>query len=349
MVHGFRALLSLTAALVIFTPRAQATILAEDIGELKIHDLLLRPYFDLHEGREGNFSIGESSFALRWELEQKFAGVIRIGPRTLLNPSARYSNTVNDDVTLVEAFAEYNNVYGRFRMGRLPVEFGYEGRQWERQLIFPRSLLFQKRAMMLRDMGIAYDVSQGNWYTGFVVHNGESDTDQDGRSWYTARWGYKGETFEVGAAGQAGSTRPIATQVSADSLAGVDVTKPERWRLYGLYANLNSKHWDWTLECYQGELEQDTHVSKYATGHTDLSYQWTKRFSSHLRYDFFDSNVRVYGDQERQISLALMLSNQTHSSNLILVGTKALEEGIQLHNDEIRLIWSLSPSGIVRF
>ena len=153
MAQCFRALL-ISALLILFTgPKARATVLNEDIGELKIHDLLLRPNFDLHEGRQGNFSIGESSFALRWELEQKFAGIIRIGPRTLINPSARYTPKVNDDVTLVEAFAEYNDVYGRFRMGRLPVEFGYEGRMWERDLVFPRSLLFQNRAMMLRDIG----------------------------------------------------------------------------------------------------------------------------------------------------------------------------------------------------
>src|SRR5262249_3099113 len=127
------------------SPPVFSSVLREDIGELKIHDLLLRPNFMFQEGREGNFSIGESSFALRWELERKYAGVIRIGPRTLLNPTARYSPVVTDDIMLVEAFAEYNDVYGRFRMGRLPVEFGYEGRLWERYLIFPRSMLFQKR------------------------------------------------------------------------------------------------------------------------------------------------------------------------------------------------------------
>ncbi len=348
MVRGFRAL-RLVVALIIFTPSVYATVLREDIGELKIHDLLLRPYFDLKEGREGNFSIGESSFALRWELEQKFAGVIRIGPRTLINPSARYSSKVNDDVTLVEAFAEYNDVYGRFRLGRMPIEYGYEGRLWERQLVFPRSLLFQKRLMMLRDMGVSYDVQQGDWYTGFVIHNGESDTDVDGRSWYTARWGYKGEEFEIGATGQTGSTRPTSTATSGDTLANVDVNKNEKWRMGGLYANINSRQWDWVLEAYMGELEQEGTITKFATGHTDLGYQFSKRFSSYLRYDFYDPNIRLYGDQERQISLALMLSNPSHSSNLILVGTKVLGEGVSIHNDEIRLIWSLSPSGVVRF
>lgn len=348
MTQVFKALM-LFVALLCLPPFADATVVREDIGELKIHDLLLRPNFMLREGQEGNFSIGESSFALRWELEQKFAGVIRIGSRTLMNPLARYASKVPDDVTLVEAFAEYNDVYGRFRMGRMPVEFGYEGRMWERNLIFPRSLLFQRRAMMLRDVGVAYDVTENNWYTGFVVHNGESDNDVDGRSWYTARWGYKADSYEIGLAGQTGSTRPVATSLSGDTLANVDPTKNEKWRIGGLYGAIQEKTWEWVLECYMGELEQEQDVTKYATGHTDFSYLFSKTFSTHLRYDFFDPNIRLYGDQERQVSLALMLSNQSHSSNLILVGTKVIGEGNTVHNDEIRLIWSLSPSGVVRF
>jgi hypothetical protein len=335
--------------LLVVAPAAFASVLREDIGELKIHDLLLRPNFIFQEGRESNFSIGESSFALRWELERKFAGVIRIGPRSLLNPTARYSATVPDDITLVEAFAEYNDVYGRFRMGRLPVEFGYEGRLWERNLIFPRSMLFSKRVIMLRDVGVAYDVSENGWYTGFVVHNGESDNDVDGRSWYTARWGYKADNAEIGLAGQTGSTRPIATQTSNDTLAGVDPTQNEKWRFYGLYTQANGKYLEWVFEAYMGELEQGTDITKLFTGHTDLSYQWSKTFSTHLRYDYFDPNLSKSADSDTQISLALMFSNPSHSSNLILVGTKDIQQGVTVHDDQVRLIWSLSPSGVVRF
>lgn len=321
----------------------------EDIGELKIHDLLLRPTFYLKEPGQGQFSIGESSVALRWELEQKYAGVIRIGSRTLLNPLAHYSSTVKDDVMLVEAFAEYNDVYGRARLGRIPVEFGYEGRQWERYLIFPRSLLFQKRAVMLRDVGVAYDIAQEHWYTGFAVSNGESDSDLDGRAWYTARWGYRDDHFEIGLAGQTGSTKPVATSASADTLANVDPTLEAKWRLGGLYTHLNDKVWDFVLEFYIGELEQERKTTKFSSGHADLGYDFTKRFSTYLRYDFFDPRMRHDGDMERNVSLALVLGNATRSSNLILVGTKVFEESHQVPNDELRLIWSLSPSGVVRF
>jgi hypothetical protein len=327
---------------------ARATIMREDIGELKIHDLLLRPNFMLEEPRKGSFSIGESSFALRWELEEKYKGVIRIGPRSLINPTARYTNTVNNDITLVEAYAQYDDVYGVFRMGMLPVGFGYEGRLWERQLIFPRSMLYAKRAMALRDIGVSYDISHNNWYTGFVVSNGNSDTNVDGRTWYTARFGYKGEMFDVGAAGQAGSTLPISTTASQDTLAGVDPTQSERWRIGGLYADIAQKDWEIVAEGYLGQLQQQQ-TTRYASGHLDLSYLWTKRFSTHVRYDYFNNNMETSNQGETQISLALMFSNLTHSSNLILVGTKDIVQGAEVAHNAVMLIWSLSPSGIVRF
>lgn len=326
-----------------------AAILREDIGELKIHDLLIRPNFLLKEPTNGSFSIGESSFALRWELESKFGGVVRIGPRTLLNPLARYSNTVNSDIILVEAYAEYIDPYGRFRFGRVPVEFGFEGRQWERELIFPRSLLFKNRAMMLRDIGGSYEISHNNFYSGFVVHNGESDSDQDGRVWYTARMGFKEDKFEIGLAGQTGSTKPIATALSLDTMAGNDPTKDSKWRLAGLYTAFTRKKWEFVLEAYSGEREQDHKTGRFATGHADLGFQFSKTFATHFRYDMFDPNQKIDNDMERQGSVALVFSNKTHSSNIIIVGTKVFEENNQVGNDELRVIWSLSPSGVVRF
>src|SRR6185312_15856209 len=116
-----------------------------------------------------------------------------------------------------------------------------------------------------------------------------------------------------------------------------------KWRLAGVYGSLSTKKWEWSLEAYMGELEQVDNTTKFATGHTDLSYMWTKRFSTHVRYDFFDPDLELYGDQQKAASLALELSNNSHSSNLILVGTKSFGELHTTRNDEIRLIWSLSP------
>jgi hypothetical protein len=257
---------------------------------------------------------------------------------------------VEDDVLLVEAFAEYLSPYGRFRLGRLPTEFGLEGSWWERELVFPRSLIFRDRVSELRDTGFSYYTSHNDFYTQIVIHNGESDDDVDGRMWYTAKWGYKFKRADLGIAGKTGTTKPESTAASGDTLANVDVTKEALWRMGGLYWDYQPRGWRIVLEAYGGEREQgEKNIRRFASGHGDISIWWGRRISSHLRYDHFDPDMKVNGNSTRHVSLALQIANFTGSSNLILVGTKVLEESPQEANDELRLIWSLSPSGLVNF
>ena len=332
------------------TTVTHAAIIREDIGELKIHDLLIRPNFTFADPKKGAFSIGESSFALRWELEQRYAGVVRIGPRALLNPLAHFTPAVNDDIMLVEAFGEYSDWFGRFRMGRLPIEFGFEGKLWERNLIFPRSLLYQRRAMMLRDVGFSYEIQHNNVYTGFVLHDGESEgANSDGEIWYTGRWGFRNEDFEVGFTGQTGSTKTVSTENSEDTLAGVNPKLNAKWRIGGVYAASLQKGWGMVGEYYIGELEQENGGGKFYAGHLDAGLGWSKTFETYVRFDVFDPNSNDSSDLEQHASVALVLANRTHSSNLILVGTKVLDHAKESGHDELRLIWSLSPSGVVRF
>ncbi len=117
----------------------------------------------------------------------------------------------------------------------------------------------------------------------------------------------------------------------------------------GVHFVYNRKKWEAVLELFAGEREQEDQVGKFSSGHADLGHRFTKNFSAYLRYDQFDPNVKLPNDLQRRASIGLIASNKTRSSNLILVGSKVTEQGAQVNNDEIRLIWSLSPSGIVRF
>lgn len=320
----------------------------ENLGRLKVSDVLLRPEFTLKEPQKGAFSLGDSSLAVEWDLRDEFSGVIRVGPRSLLNPLAHFTDTVNSDIVLVEAYAQYTHPYlGRIRLGRQPILFGMEGQKTEGELIFPRPLLYQMRAMGLRDVGISYEIDNNNYYTSVMVHNGEGDTDKDGRMWYTGRWGYRANRFELGASGQTGTTTPESTASSNDTLAGVDPSKSAKWRIYGFHVVWTPPRLITELESYMGEMEQDKATRKFYTGHFDIGYEFSKKFSSHLRVDVFDPDNKVDDDAVYQGSVALVWTNESRNSRLILVGTKTHEEGHhQTANDEARLIWSLSPTQV---
>lgn len=316
----------------------------ENLGSISVSELLLRPNVTFGSpgiGQRG-FNIGESSVSFLWSLDEQLSGHVRVGPRTLINPPAHYSSQSKPDLDAVEAYAEFNHAYGRFRLGRVPLDFGIEGAKSESELIFPRSFVFSDRIVGLRDNGISYAIDYNNFFTEFVVHDGEGTFDQDDQYWLTSRWGYKFERAIVGLAGQTGKTTPDSTATSSESLASVDVTKPAKWRMIGLFANWNPHHIYLELEAYGGERDQEHDVHDFMTGHFDVGYEFTDDFSLFARYDAKNPDTRVDNDAVHQVDLAFVFTNATRTSRVILVGGHNFNEG-HIGDDQIKLIWSLSP------
>jgi hypothetical protein len=317
----------------------------ENLGTLSVSDVLLRPNFSIVSPGNTGFNIGESSIAVQWTLNDNFSGHVRLGSRELVNEPARYVSNADlgTDIMLVEAYGEYSHPYGRFRLGRQPLDFGIEGAKSESDLIFPRSFLFQKRVMGLRDIGFGYAIDYNNFFTNFVIHNGEGDADQDGRLWYTGKWGYKFDRAQIGMSGQTGRTTPASTGLSLDTLASVDPTQKAQWRIGGLFASWTPKRMVLELEGYLGARVQDIGSGKFATGHFDIGYEFTDQFSTFVRYNIYDPNLNIQSDTVQQAALALVFTNRSRNSRIILTAAHDFIEG---HGDadEYRFIWSLSPT-----
>jgi hypothetical protein len=319
---------------------------AENLGTLSISDVLLRPQFTAapKDVAARGFSIGESSIGVKWDYEKIFSGHVRIGSQDLAAPPAHYNATFDpNNLQMVEAYAEFNHPYGRFRLGKQPIDFGLEGAKSEGDLIFPRSLMFERRIVGLRDVGFGYLVDYNNFYTEFVIHNGEGGNAVDNDYWYTARWGYKLDRFEIGASGQTGHTEPAATTGSLDTLAAVQVDKSEHWRMGGLFVSWRPKRITVEAEGYLGQLEQDDAAAKFATGHSDFGYEFSETFSAHLRYDYLDPNLTVDDDTTHRAAVAVVFTNKSRNSRVIVMAAHDFNEGHQ-GDDQYRLIWSLSPT-----
>jgi hypothetical protein len=318
----------------------------ESLGTLSVSDVLLRPNFTTGSSKleERGFNLGESSLAVTWSLNDKFSGTIRLGPRSLIAPPAHYTATVNSDITMVEAYAQFDHPYGRFRFGEIPLDFGLEGAKSEGDLIFPRAFLFSERIVGLRDVGVSYAIDYNNFFTEIAVHNGEGDENQDNRLWYTSHWGYKFERAQVGLAGQTGQTTPASTQNSQDTLASVDPTRAAKWRMLGVFGNWNPKKFVMEMEAYVGERVQDTGTHDFATGHFDLGYEFTKELSLFARYDMLEPDTRVSDDEIHRAAVAFVVNNQSRNSRLIFMAAHDFHEGSSQGEDQLRFIWSLSPT-----
>ena len=317
----------------------------ENLGRLSIDNVVLAAEFELTDSQRGSFDVRESTISFLWEKEDKLSAVFRLGGRKLINPPRIFKKIVIDELGLYEAYAQHKGVYGRWRMGLIPIEFGVDGKVQEDQLDFSRSLIFSQRVIGLRDYGLSYFVRHQNFYTRMAVHNGESDENFDGRVYYTASWGWSQKHLDIGISGHTGQAKPESTLLQESNLGGVDLSLASLWKMGGTYIHWNSYRWDLRLEYLKGALDQKKNpgASEFLSGHADLSYKMGSRTKLMFRYDHLDPNTKVKGDFLKEISLGLVLFGRHNNSRLIFLVTKALEEDVNIPNDRYSLTWKVTP------
>ncbi|MCB0362383.1 MAG: hypothetical protein KDD35_06660 [Bdellovibrionales bacterium] len=324
------------------------------MGQLSFEELSLRAGYFVSEGQNSEFNLNESLIGFSWRLDKNIRSFVGLGGLKLINSPLHYSSSSSHEWGLVEAYGEYMTSYGRWRFGLIPLEYAIEGSRRESELEWSRSLLFKRRVVGLRDYGISYSIDYEGFYSRWAFHNGEGDgkNARDSRVWMTSSWGWTNfDKLNFGFSGNTGRTAPIATSVSGDNLAGVDPTQSAKWSMATFYLHYwTTKSWSSLLELTWGGREQDEALvaegrGKFFSGHFDWAYDWSSQMGILLRGDYFDPNLGVSGDIEREFSLAWSFRSQEGNSRLYLMGTKVLEEGgekSQINNDLFQIVWHLS-------
>lgn len=330
----------------VFVPAPPSFAMTEKLGSVELTDVLIRPSFLLKEPQEGEFQLGQTSVQFTWHIEKHFRSKVRIGPKKMWGPMGRFNTAPSNDIGLVEAYGVYTSLYGEVKGGMIPIAHGAEGAMGASKLYFPRSILYENRVIPLRDMGVEYAVQHNGYYSDLKVHNGEGPDNPDGRMWVSGNWGWKDRNkFQVGLAGLSGSTKPVSTNTSGDDLANVDETKEAHWRMGTFFLRWYPGVWKTMLEVTMGEVEQgkdDKVVGRFKGGHFDLIYE-KERWGVMGRFQYFEPNSEAKNDLQRKTTLGILLKNQSQTSRLFIYGTKVVEDGAKVANDELRLIWQLTP------
>jgi hypothetical protein len=144
--HLFFAVIALTLAVFGHNVFAQ-----ESLGSLAVSGLFLEPTFVYYEPSQGSFEAGRSFLAISWTREPNLSAVLKVGSRSLIGTPARYGPAPVDQLALIEGYAQLDMIAGTIRGGLVPIEWSLEGGDTEERLRFPRSLLFENRAINLRD------------------------------------------------------------------------------------------------------------------------------------------------------------------------------------------------------
>lgn len=326
----------------------------ELIGNLTVSDLLIQPRFMTTENDVTDFSLDRSYFFFSWKMNNELSAHFGVGRKDLMNHNSRLA--VNQDATVIsgfddfsffEAYAQLDSKYGTFRAGIIPLMFGWEGVHRESEWVFPRTLFYggedldssyASQNFGLRDQGVSYFVSYKDFYTQVAIHNGENGKDQDGKIWHTGTVGWKNKSGLEGALSF--SNGKYESQNNLDPVLDFS------------YANIffGFQFYDMMLmgEGFVGEEEKsfepalgDGLKKRFWDYHIDASHPITQGLAGLLRYEVYDPNTNDGNDKTQRIIIGLGISNEMRTSNLYLWAINNKEEGADINNDQLMLVWKV--------
>ncbi|MBT4760832.1 MAG: hypothetical protein HOO06_03960 [Bdellovibrionaceae bacterium] len=319
----------------------------QQLGSLKVEEVLLKPRLRLSEPEQGGFEIGESYLGLTYELDPYLKAVVSLGSLGLINtPSYFYNELSTSHVNFgfFEAYAEVHGLYGRLRMGLIPLGYGLNGGFRESELRLPRIQLLTRRVVGLRDYGLEYKIGEGRFYSQFSIHNGETASNIDGRIWLTGKWAYEGSRLHMGLVGQTGETTTASTVASTETRAGFDASEDNKIRLGGFFIEDHAGNFKSYVEYHFGEIrDEQNHTGQFATGVLGFTHMWKKHIWFDLRVDAYDPSTDVDENLFIETALAISYLSPYMNSVVSLVLVKKEEQQLEIDNNEVMIAWKLSP------
>jgi hypothetical protein len=327
---------------------------SELIGTLSISDILIQPQFVSTEDSTNNFELGRSYLFLSWKMNKELSSHFGLGREELINHNTRLKvNSNNTDefknFTFFEAYGQLDSKYGTVRAGLIPLSFGWEGVHKESEWIFPRTLFYggEDKSYLtqnfgLRDYGVSYFVSYKDFYTQTTVHNGENGPDLDGKIWNTAVVGWKNKSGLEGAISmsngkyQNGNTNPVLDLTYANSFFGFQFYdmllmaegsfgQQEKSFITAPGEDIRTRFWGW---------------------HVDASHPLKKGVALLARYELYDPDTNYKDDRTQRVIVGFDFSSELRTSNLYVWGIKNTEEGHDLNNDQIMVLWKVRSLSI---
>ena len=319
------------------------------LGDLQVSDLLLEPSFFYSEPKTGHFLPGNSLVSFIWTRDAMISGKITLGTKALLGEPLLYVTTDNDqELGIVEGYAQAEGYMGRARLGLIPVAFGLEGGDVEGSLRFPRSLFWQKRLVPLRDYGACYQINWDGFFTEWEAHDGEGGKDLDNQIWFTARWGWTpSANFKLGASGSTGRTTPSSTHPAGSTVnsnAWIDVDQPSRTRIVNAFVDWTVHPVEFSAEAMVGETLQDGNALAISAGHADVYWSVSESWAALARWDQYNAKSDKFGtDWTQEMTLGGAWRSSYETSVIYLYFSKAMQKDVSPDEHVVRVVWRLTP------
>jgi hypothetical protein len=299
-------------------------------------EYLIRPTFQLaHENElQTDFDVNDSFLRLTWpEMTSdpfhsnhlKATSLhLMVGSRELVLPPAHYEARIENKLTLVEGYFEYQRVSHSLQLGMIPLKYGYNGSLSENEILIERPYLYEARVVGLRDLGAAYHYMGSRTNGRLTWHMGEGGADHDGEYWLTGHLAqsFYESSFQLGLMGQTGRTKPNATKDSQNELAEVDPTRPAKWNLIGAFLTLQNTKYQLITEGTLGFRSQNNYDRKFGSGYIEVERKFQNNtdsgYATTLRYDVIDYDLITELNADHRLTLAAHAARSEMSSHTII-------------------------------
>ena len=332
---------------------AQAAL--DHLGDFSLSNFFLEPSATYAERRTGGFGFGNSYLEVNWTQQNYLSVVMKLGSSDLIGRPARYGDPASAQIQFIEAYGQLSSDWGQLRSGLIPLAFGLEGGDTEMNLRFPRSLLFSRRIIGLRDEGISYRITTDGFVSEWAVSNGESGADKDDRLWLTARTGWTyGRFLRMGFSLQTGNTTAKSTDPASKLTppqSGFDPTRPSHVRIADAFFRYGDKAFGMELEAAAGDTTQlfaiGTTTERLRFLRVDTDWQFWRGLTALARYDILDPDASARGDLVQETVAGLAWRDAYETSVLTLLFSKVMDQAAQTSH-QVQLIWRLTPVAMGR-
>lgn len=326
----------------------------ESLGKLEVSDFGMAPNFKYSEPKSGSFALTNSYVTLNWSKADELKVFFTFGTKSLLGVPSRYGSVQSQEIGLIEAFGQYEDLNGKIRFGLAPIPFGLQSGVPESDLRLDRSLFFENRLGGLRDIGFYYKMSYLGISSEWMIHNGESGADLDNEIWFTGRWSYRSSRVWWGASAQIGRTSPESTNPNSNNLmtkTAMNLNQGSKIRLGSFFYSYRDQGFEANVELILGDIIQSNQQSHIVNSYVDFfvpfETKWTKRLAFLTRLDYLS-----FGDDidpvQRKYSAGFCYKGIYENSDLYLVGSHIVNPGSQNDSHQVMVYWKLTPFANVR-
>lgn len=116
----------------------------QSLGELELSRLLIEPSFFVMEPKTSSFEMSKAMLGAVWRNDNRWSAHLTFGSSSMIGVPKRYG-TLNQELSLLEAFGQWDSGVGVWRIGMIPLDFGLQGGSSEENIMVSARAVISKR------------------------------------------------------------------------------------------------------------------------------------------------------------------------------------------------------------